>query len=83
MVAKCRSCQADVVFVPSAKSGKQMILDAVPANGVVLVDTGHAMDAASVMVFGNVELGGLTTAARVVKVYTDHHATCPDAESWR
>jgi hypothetical protein len=23
------------------------------------------------------------TLARVVDVYTDHHATCPEAEAWK
>jgi hypothetical protein len=77
----CRSCPAEVIFVPSAKSGKNMILDARPTKGVVLV----ARSA------GDEELWRAEDAkyfdespvARVVDVYTDHHATCPRAEDWR
>lgn len=76
MTDRCRSCQADVVFVPSAKSGKAMILDATPRKGVVIHDaftrhtlpTGIAPDA---------------QVAEVVDVFTDHHATCPDAARYR
>lgn len=63
----CRSCEAEVVFVPSATTGNPMILDAKPAKGVVLqrvMPDGHA-------------------TAAVVDVYTDHHATCPDAAAWK
>ena len=71
----CRSCDAEVVFVPSAKSGKAMILDAKPKKGVVLVDgptrmLSGALDVAEPM-------------ARVVDVYTDHHVTCPAAADWK
>ena len=67
----CRSCGADVVFVPSAKSGKPMILNAFPTKGVVIEQ---------------VILGpgpGDNQRAKVVDVYTDHHATCPKAADWK
>ncbi len=71
----CKSCEADVVFVPSAKSGKPMILDAKPRKGIVLVDR------RSVMPVLMPEPG--EPVAHVVDVYTDHHATCPDVRRYR
>jgi hypothetical protein len=70
---QCRSCERDVVFVASAISGKAMILDAKPEKRVVLTDGAGR------------EVSPLHQAARakVVDVYTDHHATCPDAEVWK
>ena len=69
----CRSCGADVVFVRSGRSGKPMILNAFPTKGVVI----------------NNDLGYPTVvddpaaSAYVVNVYTDHHATCPNAADWK
>jgi len=72
-VTGCASCAAPVFFVPSAKSGKPMILDAKPGKGIVIRnDVGEHTgpdDAAA--------------SAHVVDVYTDHHATCPDAAAWK
>lgn len=77
----CRSCEAEVVFVPSAKSGKPMILDAKPAKGVVVTSlTGVlTMLPGEALVARNVH----ERRAAVVDVYTDHHATCPDAAAYR
>lgn len=69
----CRSCEAEIVFVPSAKSGKAMILDAKPSKGVVLVD----------LLAPGTRKVSADSVARVVDVYTDHHATCPHFEDWR
>lgn len=77
----CQSCGAEVVFVPSAKTGKPMILDAKPEKRVLLVD-------------GTLSLHGLVgpidkpadasdPMARVLSVYIDHHATCPEAAAWK
>ena len=57
---RCRSCDAEVVFVPSAATGKRMVLDASPRKGVVLIDG----------------IRGADSLAAAVSVYTDHHATC-------
>jgi len=82
-MSTCRSCGDAVVFVPSAKSGKQMILDAKPAKGVVLVGTAEGSEPCEELW----RAGGAAfhdgPAACVVDVYTDHHATCPQAEEWR
>lgn len=77
----CKSCDAEVVFVPSAKSGKAMILDAKPSKGVAIYDRFNeevvaAKDLASYRDSSNLQ-------AEVVDVFTDHHATCPDAASYR
>jgi hypothetical protein len=63
-------------FVPSAKTGKSMILDAKPAKGVAVVAAGSVPD-----VYPTQSLD--TQVASVVDVYTDHHVTCPDAAAWK
>lgn len=80
VVTPCCSCDAEVIFVPSEKTGKPMILDAKPTKGVVLIE-------------GNSKLHGLAafaqrvsdhdTEAVVVDVFTDHHVTCPKAADWK
>ena len=71
----CRSCGAEVLFVPSATTGKAMILDARPERRV-LVQNQRAP--------GRSEMPGATGAvARVIDAYTDHHVTCPDAAAWK
>jgi hypothetical protein len=56
-----------------------MILDAKPAKGVVLRwdDLGTYGDR-----LGEGDGHG-TQVADVLDVYTDHHATCPDAAAWK
>lgn len=76
-MSTCRSCDAEVIFVPSATSGRPMILDAKPAKGVVLVDT--AFGAALLAADPRTE----KAHARVVDTYTDHHVTCPGADDWK
>jgi hypothetical protein len=82
-MATCRGrgCGAEVVFVPSAKSGRPMVLDAKPAKGVVIYpDPIEAVGPGPTFTGGGFE--GRRVAA-VVDVYTDHHATCPDAGAFR
>lgn len=66
----CRSCDARVIFVPSAKTGKPMILDAEPRKGIVVTSVREPND------------GGHNIKAVVRDVFTDHHATCPAAKDW-
>ncbi len=73
----CRSCDAEVIFVPSAKTGKRMILDAEPRKGVI-VFAPHEVNIAPGHIAAQYD-----RLAAVVDVYTDHHVTCPDAESWK
>jgi hypothetical protein len=78
-VTTCRSCGAEVVFVPSETTGRRMILDARPSKAVLLIwdDAGTFGDR-----LGEGDYRAGTQVARVVDVYTDHHATCPDAAAW-
>jgi hypothetical protein len=76
----CQSCGADIVFVPSAKSGKPMILDAKPEKRIVLDVT---LTTAETIIHGDhIDEPGYKVA-RVVNAYTDHHATCPKAADWK
>ena len=83
-IERCRSCDGQVVFVPSATTGKPMILDAKPRKGVVvtIAPTEHGLGPLA----SRATVRGETLpapSASVVDVYTDHHATCPDAASWK
>lgn len=81
----CRSCKAEVVFVPSAKTGKPMILNAEPMKGIVIdherVET--YVGEPSPDSGARLRISSTGHVASVVDVYTDHHATCPQAEAWR
>lgn len=78
----CRSCQAEVLFVPSAKTGRPMILDATPEKRVVLTEDLTSSELALHGALG-ADIDGRYQVARVVSVYTDHHATCPAAGQWK
>lgn len=73
MSERCQSpgCGAEVIFVPSAKTGRPMILDAKPTKGVVLRGDLRIADSQP------------ESVASVVDVYTDHHVTCPAAKAWK
>jgi hypothetical protein len=82
---QCRSCKANVIFVPSVKTGKPMILDAKPEKRVVIghtiyMDSVQTFDPPGIQICPDASHG---RAAQVVDVYTDHHVTCPDAASWK
>lgn len=78
--SSCRSCGADVIFVPSAKTGKSMILDAKPKKGIVVMGTLQGHPAGLPVKVDQVPRSGV---GLVVDVYTDHHATCPKAKDWQ
>lgn len=69
-MSRCRSCDAEVIFVPSV-AGKTMILDAKSRKMVVLSPLPTEPPP------------GVEVIASVADAYTDHHATCPDSEAWR
>ncbi len=74
--------------MPSAKTGKPMILDARPAKGVVIATAvlqhgGVDAFASRGAVAHPEEMVGIVPQALVVDVYTDHHVTCPEATSWK
>ncbi len=77
----CRSCHQPVLFVPSAKSGKPLILNAEPEKRVVLIDRQHN-SVAPAAEHERLRLHDRLAAA-VVNAYTDHHATCPKAGQWK
>lgn len=75
---KCRSCGVECFFVPSAKSGKKMILESEPDEGgnVQLMDTPGGRVAV-------VENRDLQPTLHEVVWYIDHHVRCPSAKRWR
>lgn len=77
---RCRSCGAPVIFVPSSKTGRTMILDAKPKKGVVVVLDVGTFAGETFMFEQPDEMGSV---ALVVDVYTDHHVTCPHAADWK
>ncbi len=82
MSDQCRSCGASVLFVPSAKSGKPMILDAKPEKRVVLGSAITTLEPDDGIVVG-AQHPDAALIARVVRTYVDHHATCPAAAEWK
>jgi hypothetical protein len=76
-MSTCRSCDAEVIFVKSATTGRAMILDANPAKGIV-----RTLTADDLVLAGQMDEGDYVRA-RVVPVFTDHHVTCPDASAWK
>ena len=73
--AKCRSCQADILWVRNASTGTFMCLDADPVCGgnVVVVD-GLARV---------VKKGDLFEEPAGGPFYQSHFSTCPEAKQWR
>jgi hypothetical protein len=78
-MAECSACHAEVIFVPSARTGNKMILDAKPEKRIVLRwdDAGTYGDR-----LGEGDGHG-TQVADVLNVYTDHHVTCPNVDDFR
>lgn len=74
--SKCRSCGADVLFVPSATTGRVMILDAKPEKRAVVFGPGRdlALEPSPNAPGAN---------ARVVDTFVDHHVTCPQSADWK
>ncbi len=75
MADQCRSCHAEVIFVPSATTGKPMILDAKPEKRVLVETRTEFVD--------DLPTDREFQTARVVSVHIDHHATCPAAAAWK
>jgi hypothetical protein len=78
-LTRCRSCNASVFFAPSTLTGKRLILDAEPDpdRGNVIVGAGHSW----ATVLTALELDA--ARERDEELYLDHHATCPQASTWR
>lgn len=82
MTDRCRSCQAEIVFVKTAKTGASMPLDAKPKRMIVLVAQIDDDDAAGVVILAGTGAPPEHARAISVPVYTPHHATCPDGRQW-
>lgn len=73
--SKCASCRAPVIWAESAKTGRNMILDAVPVpdgNTVIMDGKAHVITG---------ELFEEVPAD--MPRYRTHWATCPQAKEWR
>lgn len=71
-IAHCRSCGAEIIWARSV-NGVPMPLDAKPVpDGNVILEDGTAR-----------VIGGPLEVPPGTKLYSAHHATCPDAERWR
>jgi hypothetical protein len=78
MADRCRSCQAEIIWAVTTK-GNAVPLDVAEERRMVFVtadDTKRIAERDSV-------LDGDAKTVRLVPTFTNHFATCPDAESWR
>lgn len=70
-MATCKSCGASILWVTTKVSGRRMPLNAEPdPQGQMVLRAGEA---------SYLPLDQPWAGAR----YTSHHATCPQADSWR
>ena len=85
-MSTCRSCDAEVVFVASEKTGRPMILNAKPEKRVLVGNFSEVSEGDGfglLLIDGYIGPPGGGSVAVVVDVYTDHHATCPNAADWK
>jgi hypothetical protein len=77
---QCKSCQAEVQYVPHERTGTLMIVDAAPAaTGNLIIRDGKVSVLKKCDLFtANDEPVELGTPR-----YFDHHVTCPKAKDWR
>jgi hypothetical protein len=80
MTARCRSCQAPVIWAVSA-SGRPMPLDPDPRpdGTLILIET----DPPTALRVGDGSKEAQTAARRQQPRYAAHFASCPDAAKWR
>lgn len=75
----CRSCKAPVMFVRN-EHGKVQIIDWHPSPKGNIWLAGSSFARVAILLSGQrLE----ETRASGADLYIDHHATCPEAESWR
>ena len=73
--AKCRTCNAPIIWVYMAASGRLMPLDDKPADdGTVWIVDGKGVTAGNVSMFEDMLQG---------PKYKSHFATCPQAQEHR
>ena len=75
------NCRAEVIFVRTEK-GKVQILDGQPEKRVVLFTEVLGAPIHHKTIEGAEATLGSSYSV-VSDVFTDHHATCPDADLWR
>lgn len=77
-MARCRSCQAEVVWAIMESSGKRHPFDADSTTGRWMLYMKDDTLYASHLTASDVD--GMDGSH---KLYVSHYATCPDAERWR
>lgn len=77
MRCKGLDCGAEIIFVKTI-NGKSQVLDAKPKKGVVLV-----LEQDPLVLASQQDLEVDDARARVVNIWTDHHATCPNAYKFK
>lgn len=73
MMARCRSCRAEVVFARHHKTGKRQPLEVDPEGAFVLAEHGEYVPYDPLF----------RPKHRDRDRYTSHFATCPEADGWR
>jgi hypothetical protein len=70
--SRCRACGAEIMFAPSAATGKLIPINIQPEKRIVFVDAA----------LGVIQ-DGPTGKAKVVSTFISHFATCPNAANFR
>ena len=79
MIARCRSCDAEIVWATSA-TGKAMPLNAKP-DPMGNVRLFGAAGARSAVVLAGEKLEAARSSGALL--FMPHHATCPEGLAWR
>lgn len=80
-MSRCRSCNADVMFVPS-ELGRTMCLNAVPDTNRGNVRIQTTSDGKQIARVLNKHHAERMRATSMEALYLSHHATCVDAARW-
>jgi len=76
MDAFCRTCGAEIDWIPHLKTGKLAPIDVEPVRGGNIEVVANTNGERCYIVVAGIE-------AKPVKRRTPHFATCPDAAKWR
>jgi hypothetical protein len=78
MSSKCRSCEADVIWLEHERTGKPAPIDAKPTSdgNIVVDDVGGTYSVVPEQVRDNLIEAGMP-------LHTNHFATCPQRAAWR
>lgn len=80
-MSRCKSCNAEIVWVKMAVSGKMMPCDAVPISYTTVVP--GTRDALKLVTEDGKIASGLFDADSGQIGYVSHYATCPSANKYR